>query len=95
MLEEIMAQAIVDPAEIRRFAHHLKQFSEELKDRMAVLNGQLVGLADSWRDHEHERFRQEFDETAHVLEAFIASAEQHIPFLLRKAAKVEEYLQQK
>jgi uncharacterized protein YukE len=90
-----MAQAIVDPAEIRRFAHHLKQFSEDLKDRMAVLHGQLVGLGDSWRDQEHERFLQEFEQTAHVLEAFMANAEQHIPFLLRKAAKVEEYLQQK
>ena len=90
-----MAQAIVDPAEIRRFAHHLKQFSEDLKDRMAVLHGQLVGLGDSWRDQEHERFLQEFEQTAHVLEALIAKAEQHIPFLLRKAAKVEEYLQQK
>ena len=90
-----MAQAIVDPAEIRRFAHHLKQFSEELRDRMAVLHGQLTGLGDSWRDQEHERFTQEFEQTAHVLEAFLSSAEQHVPFLLRKAEKVEEYLQQK
>ena len=90
-----MAQAIVDPAEIRRFAHHLKQFSEELRDRMAVLHGQLTGLGDTWRDQEHERFTQEFEQTANVLEAFLASAEQHVPFLLRKAEKVEEYLQQK
>lgn len=90
-----MAQAIVDPAEIRRFAHQLKQFSEELRDRMAVLHGQLTGLGDTWRDQEHERFTQEFEQTAGVLEAFLASAEQHVPFLLRKAEKVEEYLQQK
>ncbi len=90
-----MAQAVVDPAEIRRFAHHLKQFGEELRDRMAVLHGQLTGLGDTWRDQEHERFTQEFEQTAHVLETFLASAEQHVPFLLRKAEKVEEYLQQK
>ena len=90
-----MAQAIVDPAEIRRFAHHLKQFSEELRDRMSVLHGQLAGLGDTWRDQEHERFVQEFEQTAHVLEAFVASADQHVPFLLRKAEKVEEYLQKK
>src|SRR5207302_11404159 len=51
-MRNVMAQAIVDPAEIRRFAHHLKQFSEELKDRMAVLHGQLTGLGDTWRDQE-------------------------------------------
>ena len=90
-----MAQAVVDPAELRRFAFALKQFNNELRDRMAVLHGQLAGLGDSWRDQEHERFVQEFDQTAHVLQSFIASAEQHVPFLLRKAEKVEEYLQQK
>jgi hypothetical protein len=90
-----MAQAIVDPAEIRRFAHHLKQFSEELRDRLAVLHGQLIGLGDSWRDQEHERFLQEFEQTAHVFASFMASAEEHVPFLLRKAEKVEEYLQQR
>jgi uncharacterized protein YukE len=90
-----MAQAIVDPAEMRRFAHHLKQFSEELRDRLAVLHGHLTGLGDSWRDQEHERFVQEFEQTAHVLEAFLAHADEHVPFLLRKAEKVEEYLQQK
>ncbi len=90
-----MAQAIVDPVEIRRFAHHLKQFSEELRDRIAALHGQLAGLGDSWRDQEHERFVQEFEQTAHVLEAFLGNAEQHVPFLLRKAEKVEEYLQQR
>jgi hypothetical protein len=90
-----MAQAIVDPAELRRFAHHLKHFNEEVRERMAVLHGQLVGLGDTWRDQEHERFIQEFEQTLHVLEAFVANADEHIPFLLRKADKVEEYLQQR
>lgn len=90
-----MAQAIVDPAEIRRFAHQLKHFNEELRDRLTVLHGQLIGLGDSWRDQEHERFVQEFDQTMHVLGAFTALADEHIPFLLRKAEKVEEYLQQR
>ena len=37
----------------------------------------------------------EYEQTAHVLETFMASSEQHVPFLLRKAEKVEAYLQQK
>jgi len=90
-----MAQAIVDPAEIRRFATQLKQFNEELRDRLTALRGQLAGLGDTWRDQEHERFVQEFDQTMHVLGAFVALADEHIPFLLRKADKVEEYLQQR
>lgn len=90
-----MAQAIVDPGELRRFALSLKQFNTELRDRLASLHGQMVGLGDTWRDQEHEKFSQEFEQTMRVLEAFVAAADEHIPFLLRKAERVEEYLQQR
>ena len=90
-----MSQAIVDPGELRRFAQNLKQFNAELRDRMAALHGQLVGLGDTWRDQEHQKFAEEFTQTLHVIEAFVELSDQHIPFLLRKAERVEEYLQQK
>ena len=90
-----MPQAIVDPAEVRRFAQNLKKFSGELQHGMSVLHGQLVALGDSWRDQEHDRFCQEFDETLRVIEKFIAASEVHVPFLVRKAERVEEYLQQR
>jgi uncharacterized protein YukE len=89
-----MAQAIVDPLELRRFAHHLKQFNAEVRDRVAALHGQLVSLGDTWRDQEHEKFRQEFEETMHVVEHFLEASDQHVPLLLRKAERIEEYLQQ-
>src|SRR5271155_5863348 len=59
--EVIMAQAVVDPAELRRFAQNLKRFNAELQNGMAVLHGQLVGLGDTWRDQEHIKFTQEFE----------------------------------
>jgi uncharacterized protein YukE len=90
-----MAQAIVDPAELRRFAHNLKLFTTEVHNHMAVLHGQLVGLGDTWRDQEHEKFVQEFAQTLQVLERFKEASEQHIPFLLRKAMRIEEYLAQR
>lgn len=90
-----MPQAIVDPGELRRFAQNLKQFNNELRERMGALHGQLIGLGDTWRDQEHEKFVQEFEQTLHVIGAFIETADQHIPFLLRKAQRVEEYLQQR
>ena len=37
-----MSQAIVDPAEVRRFAQTLKKFNAELQHGMSVLHGQLV-----------------------------------------------------
>jgi uncharacterized protein YukE len=90
-----MPQAIVDPAELRRFAHNLKQFNNELHNRMLVLHGQMVGLSATWRDQEHEKFAHEFEQTMQVVRRFIESSTQHIPFLVRKAERVEEYLQQK
>ena len=90
-----MSQAIVDPAELRRFATNLKRFNADLHAALAGLHGQLVGLGDTWRDQEHDRFRQEFEQAMHVLERFMAVADEHIPFLLRKAERIEEYLSQR
>jgi uncharacterized protein YukE len=90
-----MAQAVVDPAELRRFALALKQFNNELRDRLAVLHGQMMGLGSTWRDQEHVKFAQEFEETMHILAAFVENADLHVPFLLKKAERIEDYLQQR
>ena len=90
-----MPQAIVDPGELRRFAHNLKRFSGELHTGMAGLYGQLLALGDTWRDQEHKKFAEEFTQTMQVIERFLEAANQHVPFLLRKAERVEEYLQQR
>ena len=90
-----MSQAIVDPGELRRFAANLKRFNADLQASLAGLHGQLVGLGDTWRDQEHDRFRQEFEQTMLALERFVEVSGEHIPFLLRKAERIEEYLQQR
>jgi len=90
-----MPQAIVDPGELRRFAQSLKQFNSELSNQLAVLHGQLMGLSATWRDQEHLKFTEEFEQTMQVLGRFIESTDQHIPFLMRKAERAEEYLQQR
>jgi WXG100 family type VII secretion target len=90
-----MPQAIVDPEEVRRFAHNLKQFSNDLQNRLQVLHGQMVNLGATWRDQEHERFADEFEQTLAALNRFIEATAQHIPFLLRKAERIEEYLRQR
>ena len=90
-----MSQAIVDPTEIRRFAQSLKRFNGEVHTNLAAMHGQLLALGDTWRDQEHDKFRQAFEETVHVLERFLEAANQHIPFLMRKADRIEEYLSQR
>ena len=90
-----MSQAHVDPAELRRFALSLKNFNGQLQAQMQARNGQLAGLATSWRDREHEKFVDEFQKTAQEIARFLESSEQHVPFLLRKADRAEEYLRQR
>jgi len=89
-----MPQAIMDPGEVRRFAEELKRFNIELQNRMALLHARFNTLGDSWQDQEHQKFAEEFKDTMKVLKKFIESSNQHTPFLLRKAQRIEEYLDQ-
>ena len=90
-----MAQAVVDPEELRRFASNLKHFTGELERNLSVLHGQLTGLSNTWRDQEQMKFTEEFEQTMKVVSKFVQAANDHIPFLVRKAQRVEEYLQQR
>mgnify|MGYP005713406995 CR=1 FL=1 len=90
-----MAKAVVDPAELRRFAQDLKRFNTELSNQVKIIHGRMVQLGQTWRDQEQVKFAEEFEETMRVLTRFCEASEQHIPFLLRKAERVEDYLQQR
>ncbi|MBV8312370.1 MAG: WXG100 family type VII secretion target [Planctomycetaceae bacterium] len=90
-----MAQAIVNPEEIRRFAARLKQFNNDLMNQLTVLHGQVSGLGQSWRDREHDKFVEEFEQTMQVVKRFVDATNQHIPFPMRKADRADEYLQQR
>ena len=90
-----MPQANVDPGEIRRFALQLKHFNGELQGQMQSLQGQLSALSQTWRDREHEKFSEEFEQTLRAIARFVEVSDQHVPFLLRKADRAEEYLRQR
>lgn len=90
-----MNQAIVDPAELRRFAQSLRRFNEELNDMSASLGGQLNSLAQTWRDKEHQKFAEDFSGNLKALGRFVESNEAYIPYLMKKAQLIEEYLQQR
>ncbi|MEQ1860499.1 MAG: WXG100 family type VII secretion target [Chthoniobacteraceae bacterium] len=90
-----MAQAIMDPEEVRRFAKELKRFNEDVQTRAAALHARFTNLSSTWQDQEHEKFAEEFVSTMKVLRKFMEVAEKHTPFLLRKAQRIEEYLDQR
>lgn len=90
-----MAQAIVNPEELRRFAQMLKKFNTGLVDQMTALAGQLDSLGATWRDQENHRFAEEFQRNMQMIARFVESNNEYIPFLLRKADRIDEYLQQR
>jgi uncharacterized protein YukE len=87
-----MAQAIVNPEDVRHFASALAEFNADIRDKMAALKGGFAALGDTWRDQEHAKFTDEFDKTIETLNHFHDVVEDHVPFLLRKAEAAQEYL---
>lgn len=84
-----------DPQEVRRFAAHLKSFAGNLRDQTSGLRASLHQLGDEWRDQEHQRFLQVFEETFRNLQRFQEASEEHHGYLLRKAEKLDDYLHQR
>jgi uncharacterized protein YukE len=89
-----MAQAIMDPEKVRRFAEELQRFNSDLENRMILLQARFGALGDSWQDQEHEKFNDEFRQAMKALKKFIELSKEHTPYLLRKAQRIEEYLNQ-
>lgn len=89
-----MAKAIADPHEIRRFAGELKRFSSNLQEELISIHRQFKRLGETWRDQEHAKFSEAFEQTLHALNKFVDASEKHVPFLMRKAEAIQNYLDQ-
>ncbi|MDB6152907.1 MAG: WXG-repeat protein [Chthoniobacteraceae bacterium] len=90
-----MAQAIMDPEEVRRFAKELKRFNDEVQVRAASLQARFAALGSTWQDQEHEKFAEEFIVTMKALKRFVEVSEKQTPFLLKKAQRIDDYLDQR
>ena len=76
-----MSQAIVDPIELRRFAQNLKKFNQELEERLTSLRAQLHSLGATWRDQEHKKFVEDFEEHMKVIAKYVEVTNEHAPYL--------------
>jgi uncharacterized protein YukE len=90
-----MAQAIMEPEEVRRFAKELKRFNDEMQTKASALQSRFSALGSTWQDQEADKFAEEFVTTMKVLKKFMEISEKHTPYLLRKAQRIEEYLNQR
>ena len=85
----------MDPEEVRRFAEELKRFNSDLQTKLISLQARFAALGDTWQDQEHAKFTEEFKTTMKALKKFVEVSNQHTPYLLRKAQRIEDYLDQR
>jgi uncharacterized protein YukE len=90
-----MPQAMMDPEQVRRFAEELQRFNRDVQNRLGSLQARFSSLGDAWQDQEQVKFSDEFKQTVKSLKKFIEMSDQHVPYLLRKAQRIEEYLKQR
>ena len=90
-----MAQAIMEPEKVRRFAEELQRFNSDLENRVVMLQSRFSSLGDTWQDQEHEQCAEEFKQTMKALKKVVELSKEHTPYLLRKAQRIEDYLNQR
>jgi uncharacterized protein YukE len=90
-----MSKAVVDPGELRQFARDLKRFNTELAERARLMQARFAALSQTWRDQEQRKFAEEFEQIMRALARFTKVSDEHVPFLLRKADRIDEYLDQR
>ena len=56
---------------------------------------QLAALGSTWRDQEHQKFAEEFEQQLLTFGRFAEATGDYVPYLIRKAERVEEYQQQR
>ena len=88
-----MSKAVVDPEELRRFAFDLKRFNTEMQSQIVSIQRRFVKLGETWQDQEHQKFAEDFEKIISAMGKFVDATDKHIPFLLRKAQKIQEYLE--
>ncbi len=88
-----MPQAIVDPEQLRAFAAMLKRYSQTVRESTIAVTQAQARLAESWRDQEHRKFAEEFEEQIKIVNKLLDATDKHVPYLLRKAEIIDAYLQ--
>jgi len=85
------SQIHVEPERLRAFADELTSFVDVVEEQLSALKRNVSNLGETWRDHEFEKFKDEFEAAQHVLSQFAEEARQTVPSLRRDAERIEEY----
>ncbi len=87
-----MTQIIVSPDDLERFVKSLRQFTDDVSAGASELQARFQSLGQTWRDQEHAKFAEEFEQMMRTLHQFTRAADEQIPSLLRRAERIRRYL---
>lgn len=77
---------------LESFMTALKTFSDDFGGMVQALQGKWGELGEYWRDQEHERFADRWDEAVAVMQRFLDQAPDYIDHLESKAGPLRAYL---
>ena len=87
-----MSQAIGNPEEMRKFANALINYLNTVEEETGRIASQFNQLGDSWKDAQHQKFENDFNELRAQVAAFKEKAADYPPHLFAMAADLEQYL---
>ena len=89
-----MAQAIMVPRRGSPLRKRIEAFQRGYPGTLRLPAGAVCRAQQHVEGQEHGKFAEEFVTTMKVLKKFMEVSEKHTPYLLRKAQRIEQYLDQ-
>jgi hypothetical protein len=85
-----MARVHVEPEDLREFASGIRKYLDIIESETNSLKIQFDRL--EWDDPKTKQFEEKLEDLLRMLEFFREGAEEQIPYLIRQAETLEEYL---
>lgn len=87
-----MAQAIVDPQDVLKFARTLRTYTQDVSYKTSDLHSGLNCLGGTWRDQEYHKFAKELETAVRAIKRLLATGDDYHRYLVRKAEAAQAYL---
>lgn len=85
-----MARVMVEPEDLRDFANTIRKYLDTMESETNNLKNSFDKL--EWEDIKNQQFSEILEELLRVLLNFKEGAEEQIPYLIKQAETLEEYL---
>ena len=85
-----MVRVHVEPEDLREFASGIRKYLDVIESETNHLKNQFDRL--EWDDPKTRQFEEKLEDLLKMLEVFKAGSEEQIPYLIKQAETLEEYL---